>query len=75
MKTSTKLGIASLLLTIGFIVLPFQAGDSPFGVVFGVLAFVVGILAARRGSKWWLLVPGAISVLVVFILLMTFHAE
>jgi len=75
MTTSEKLGIASVLLTVGSFLLLIPAGDSPLSVAFGVIAFLLGILAARRGSKWWLLIPGVISVLVVVVFLMTFHAE
>jgi hypothetical protein len=72
---SSKLGFSSLLLFAGFIVLPFWAGNLPFGWIFAVISSVLGWLASRQGTKWWLLIPGSIVALVVFIAVVTFHQE
>ena len=62
MSLSIKLGIASSILVAVFIV-------SPFGVgwIFAIASIVLAVLAARRGSRWWLLVPSTIVLMYVFI--------
>ena len=64
---SRKLGIASLVLMAAFIILPFNARSFPLGSLFGIASVVLGVLAGRRGSKWWLVVPSAIVLFVAFI--------
>jgi hypothetical protein len=61
MTLSAKLGSASLLL-IGLSVLT-CALDVPISFAAGAIAFVLGLLAAQRGSKWWLAVPFSIVAL------------
>jgi hypothetical protein len=59
---SRKLGIASSILAAVFLVSPFG-----MGWIFAVASVALGILAARRGSKWWLVFPSSNMLMYVFI--------
>lgn len=60
MALSARLGIASLLLSFGSIVSLIWRWVPPVSLVLAVFSFVLGILAAHRGSKLWFAVPGAV---------------
>lgn len=62
--TSLRLGIASIVL-LGTILI---GGPVAFAGIW--LSAVLRALAASRGSKWWLVVPGfiVVSVLCMFVL-------
>lgn len=55
MSLSAKLGIAGVILTVLF--MAFAGAEIPLSFVFAALACVLGLLAAHRGSKWWLALP------------------
>jgi hypothetical protein len=75
-RLSAKLGIAALIFMAGsFFAALFMRGDSPLGLVCAVISFVLGFLAARHGSKWWLLLPFVILVTTAFVLVMTWGME
>ena len=61
MRRSTKLGIASALL-LGSTLVPAPYFDlrGPISFASVWLSCVLGLLAAQQGSKWWLVIPGAI---------------
>ena len=61
MSDSGKIGVVALLLWLGGTVLAFQA-PPPMGFVLSFIAFVLGCIAAWRGSKWWLGLPFALLV-------------
>ena len=56
MSDARKIGIVALILWAGGTVLGFQA-PPPMGFVLSFISFVLGCLAAWRGSKWWLILP------------------
>jgi hypothetical protein len=75
MPRSQKLGTAGILLalaSIGALLLRF---GSPLSIVFATIASVLGALAARQGSKWWLFVPCTIVAAFGFLLYVGFHAD
>jgi hypothetical protein len=51
-----KLGVVAVLLWLGGTVLAFQA-PPPMGFGLSAIAFILGCLAAWRGSRWWLILP------------------
>ena len=75
MKLSVKLGIAALILMAGYFAAQFIHGDSPLGLVCAVISCVLGFVAARKGSKWWLLIPVVILVTTGFVFVTTFGME
>jgi hypothetical protein len=60
MTRSAKSGIASALLLGSIFVPPFSNWRQPITSASIVLSGVLGLLAARHGSKWWLVVPSLI---------------
>ena len=75
MKLSVKLGIAALILMAGSVVAASMHGDFPLGLVCAVISCVLGFLAARNGSKWWLLIPGVILATTAFVIVVTWGME
>jgi hypothetical protein len=55
---STKLGTASALLLASSLVPPFWNWREPVSFASVGVSCVLGVLAAREGSKWWLVIPG-----------------
>jgi hypothetical protein len=53
----------------------FTHGDSPLGLVCAVISCVLGFLATRNGSKWWLVIPGLIVATFAFAIVMTWGME
>ena len=74
MRLSMKLGIASLTMLGLSGGLAIYAPQVPLAFVAGFLACVLGALAAQRGTKWWLVVPGVLIALFLLILYVGFHA-
>ena len=76
MTKSTKLGIASAVLLFSVFLPPPAAWHDVVNAVAIIVSAVLGALAARQGSKWWLLIPCAIvsAVVVGLIFMMAFHA-
>ena len=68
MTRSTKLGIVSLVLLLGW-VLP-----SPVGAVCAVISCLLGFFAAQQGSKRWFVVPSVIVALTCVLVYIGFHA-
>jgi len=68
MLPSLIYGIASLLLLAVSIALP-STGVSqfPWVPILWLFAFGLGILAAKHGSKWWLLLPATTLLMAVFV--------
>jgi hypothetical protein len=56
MSDGRKIGIVALILWAGGTILAFQA-PPPMGFVLSFISFVLGCLAAWKGSKWWLILP------------------
>jgi len=75
MTHSAKLGMASIVLLGGFAISPFMLGNVPFGWTFAILAALLGWLASRKGTKWWLGVPILVVAFTVFVALILFHGE
>jgi hypothetical protein len=75
LSPSAKLGTSGLVLMTVFFVLPFWYWHLPVGWTIGALSAVLGLLAARHGSKWWLLIPATVALMVVFIVAMTIFPE
>lgn len=75
MERSRKLGLVSA----GLCAVPFLAGDSslsgPIDLTAFVTACVLGLLAARDGSKWWLLAPGLLAGGTLLVLAVTWNAR
>jgi hypothetical protein len=61
MSDGRKIGIVALILWVGGTVLAFRAPE-PAGLVLTAFSFILGCLAAWKGSKWWLTVPFAMLV-------------
>jgi energy-coupling factor transporter transmembrane protein EcfT len=59
-KRSTKVGIASVALLVSIFIPPYAEWRAPINLACGVLACVLGALAAGSGRRWWLVVPGSI---------------
>ncbi len=68
MARSTKLGIASICL-LGTMLL-----GGPIGFAGGWLSALLGMLAASNGSKWWLVIPASITVMVSLGLIVASYA-
>jgi hypothetical protein len=56
MSDSGKLGVVALILWLGGTVLALRA-PPPMGLVLSFISFILGCLAAWRGSRWWLILP------------------
>jgi hypothetical protein len=74
-KLSFKLGIAALIFLVGSLAAAGMHGDSPLALVCAVISCVLGFLAARNGSKWWLLIPGVILATTAFVIVVTWGME
>ena len=61
MSDSGKIGVVALLLWLGGTVLALRAPE-PAGLMLTAFSFILGCLAAWKGSKWWLTVPFAMLV-------------
>ena len=61
MSDGARIGIVALLLWLGGTVLAFRA-PPPMGFVLSAISFVLGCLAAWKGSRWWLTLPFAMLV-------------
>jgi hypothetical protein len=72
MTRSAKLGFTSIALLVSaqFLLKPF---DGLLGVVLIFFSILLGILAARDGSRWWLAVPGLAVALVAFLVWIVLH--
>ena len=60
MTRSTKAGLISLALLLSMFIPPYAEWRAPINLVCAVLSCVLGALAATRGRRWWLVVPGSI---------------
>jgi len=72
MTDSAKLGVVAIILWAGGTILAFRA-PPPAGFALSFISFVLGCLAAWRGSKWWLAVPFAMLVELCLGLLFVLH--
>jgi hypothetical protein len=61
MSDSGKIGVVAMLLWLGGTVLALRAPE-PAGLVLTAFSFILGCLAAWKGSRWWLTVPFAMLV-------------
>ena len=61
MSDSGKIGVVALLLWLGGTVLALRAPE-PAGLILTAFSFLLGCLAAWKGSRWWLTVPFAMLV-------------
>ena len=69
MTKSTKLGIASAVLLFSVFLPPSAEWRQPVNIVVVIASAILGAMAAREGSRWWLLIPCAIvSILVLGVL-------
>ena len=75
MTRSAKLGISSLILVTGSIVSPIWEKELPFSFVCGVISCVLGWLASREGSRWWLLIPASVITVTILIAAPTFNIK
>src|SRR5712691_7695708 len=57
MTRSRKLGIASAVLLGSIFLPPFANWRQPISFASVGVSAVLGLLAAKQGSKWWLLIP------------------
>ena len=75
MTKSNKLGIASAVLAFSIFLPPSADWRGPINIVVVIAAAILGAMAARQGSKWWLLIPCAIVSALVIGLIFTalFH--
>ena len=75
MTKSTKLGIASAVLLFSVFLPPSAPWRDAINIVVVIASAVLGVLAARQGSRWWLLIPCAIlsAFLVGLLFTMAFH--
>jgi hypothetical protein len=62
MTRSGKLGIASAVLLGSIFVPPYPNWREPISFVSVGVSAVLGLLAAKQGSKWWLVIPCVIMV-------------
>jgi hypothetical protein len=60
MTQSVKLGIVSVVLLASTLIPPFSNWRYPITFACVGLSGLLGLLAARQGSGWWLAVPGVI---------------
>jgi hypothetical protein len=72
MSDSGKIGVVALLLWLGGTVLALRAPE-PAGLVLTAFSFVLGCLAAWKGSRWWLTVPFGMLVELCFGLSVAFR--
>ena len=62
MTRSRKLGIVSAVLLGSIFIPPSSNWRQPISFASVGVSAVLGLLAARQGSKWWLVIPCAIVV-------------
>ena len=72
MSDSGKIGVVALLLWLGGTVLALRAPE-PAGLMLTAFSFILGCLAAWKGSRWWLTVPFAMLVELCVGLSVAFH--
>ena len=72
MSDSGKIGVVALLLWLGGTVLALRAPE-PAGLILTAFSFILGCLAAWKGSRWWLTVPFAMLVELCVGLSVAFH--
>lgn len=72
MNDSGKIGILALVFWLGGMALAIRQ-PPPIGFVLSFIAFVLGCLAAWRGSRWWLALPFATMVELCLGLTLAFH--
>jgi hypothetical protein len=60
MTRSVKLGTVSVVLLASTLIPPFSNWRYPITFACVGLSGLLGLLAARQGSKWWLAIPGMI---------------
>jgi hypothetical protein len=61
MSDSGKIGVVALVLWLGGTVLALRA-PPPMGFALSFISFVLGCIAAWRGSRWWLTLPFAMLI-------------
>ena len=74
MTRSAKLGTMSVVLLLIALVTLFVNWQFPITFISGVLSFLLAMLAAQQGSRWWLTVPGIIIVEFSLALYLGFHS-
>jgi hypothetical protein len=57
MSRSGKLGIASIVLTVGAAFALLSSSTEPIGIACAVLACVLAVLASQQGNNGWLTIP------------------
>ena len=72
-KRSTKVGLIAIVLLSSIFVPPYAEWRAPINFACGVLACVLGALAAASGRRWWLLIPGSIVAGFVLALCVAIH--
>jgi energy-coupling factor transporter transmembrane protein EcfT len=75
MRRSTKLGIASLILVGSVFIYPTPEWRSPISMAAVWIAIVLSLIAAKQGSKWWLVVPGVVFTVNGLLAYIAFHAS
>ena len=60
MTQSVKLGTVSVVVLASTLIPPFSNWRYPMTFACVGLSGLLGLLAARQGSKWWLATPGMI---------------
>jgi hypothetical protein len=73
MTRASKLGVASVILFICADLL-LGTADGIFSVICGCLSCLLGVFAAREGSKWWFTVPALNVLFFSFMVWVGFHA-
>jgi hypothetical protein len=73
MTDSGKIGVVAVILWVGGTVLALRA-PQPAGLLLTAFSFVLGCLAAWKGSRWWLTVPFAMLLELCMGLLLGLHA-
>jgi energy-coupling factor transporter transmembrane protein EcfT len=71
---SAKLGIASLLLIVASLVPAFLKPETPFTFICAWISCLLGFIAAKQGSKWWLVIPSLIIAGTALMLYVGFQA-
>ncbi len=75
MTRSAKLGSSALVLAAGSILSPIWEKELPFSFVCGVISCVLGWLASRDGSRWWLMIPASVIAATILIAGLTFNIK
>ena len=69
MTLSAKIGIGSILFFMGSFL------PTPYSGAFAIISGALGVVAAIRGSKWWLAVPGTILGMTAIMYLVLRHTH